>query len=143
MAHYQVNISYCLTVIVIAFIFKNILFNKIILGPKSPEFITNRLLCQLGEYLKTAALCINTKPLNLINIQMTGQFTTHVTVAMVAGLILAFPVITWEFWQFFKPAPQTKRVKVCQRGGFVCFRAVFHRSTFRILSCLHHFQSIF
>jgi sec-independent protein translocase protein TatC len=89
---------------VIAFIFKSILFNKIILGPKSPEFITNRLLCQLGEYLKTAALCINTKPLNLINIKMTGQFTTHVTVAMVAGLILAFPVITWEFWQFFKPA---------------------------------------
>jgi sec-independent protein translocase protein TatC len=89
---------------VIAFIFKNILFNKIILGPKSPEFITNRLLCQLGEYLKTATLCINTKPLNLINIKMTGQFTTHVTVAMVAGLILAFPIITWEFWQFFKPA---------------------------------------
>ena len=89
---------------VIAFIFKSILFNTIILGPKSPEFITNRLLCQLGEYLKTAALCINTKPLNLINIKMTGQFTTHVTVAMVAGLILAFPVITWEFWQFFKPA---------------------------------------
>jgi sec-independent protein translocase protein TatC len=89
---------------VIAFIFKNILFNKIILGPKSPDFITNRLLCQLGGYLKTAALCINTKPLNLINIKMTGQFTTHVTVAMVAGLILAFPVITWEFWQFFKPA---------------------------------------
>ena len=23
---------------------------------------------------------------------------------MVAGLILAFPVILWEFWQFFKPA---------------------------------------
>jgi sec-independent protein translocase protein TatC len=89
---------------IIAFIFKNILFNKIILGPKSPDFITNRLLCQLGEYLKTAALCINTKPLNLINIKMTGQFTTHVTVAMVAGLILAFPVITWEFWKFFKPA---------------------------------------
>jgi sec-independent protein translocase protein TatC len=89
---------------IIAFLFKTILFNKIILGPKSPDFITNRLLCQLGEYLKTAALCINTKPLNLINIKMTGQFTTHITVAMVAGLILAFPVITWEFWQFFKPA---------------------------------------
>jgi sec-independent protein translocase protein TatC len=23
---------------------------------------------------------------------------------MVAGLILAFPIIIWEFWQFFKPA---------------------------------------
>jgi sec-independent protein translocase protein TatC len=35
---------------------------------------------------------------------MSGQITTHITAAMVAGLILAFPVILWEFWQFFKPA---------------------------------------
>jgi len=89
---------------IIAFIFKNILFNTIILGPKNPGFITNRLLCELGEYLKTTALCINTKPLNLISIKMSGQITTHITAAMVAGLILAFPVILWEFWQFFKPA---------------------------------------
>jgi sec-independent protein translocase protein TatC len=88
----------------IAFIFKNVLFDKVILGPKSPNFITNRLLCQLGEYLKTSSLCINTKPLNLINIKMSGQLTTHITVAMVAGVILAFPVILWEFWQFFRPA---------------------------------------
>jgi sec-independent protein translocase protein TatC len=89
---------------IIAFIFKNILFNDIILGPKRPDFITNRLLCELGQYLKTTALCINTKPLNLISIKMSGQITTHITAAMVAGLILAFPVILWEFWQFFKPA---------------------------------------
>jgi sec-independent protein translocase protein TatC len=89
---------------IIAFIFKNVLFNTIILGPKSPNFITNRLLCELGGYLNTPALCINTKPLNLISIKMSGQITTHITAAMVAGLILAFPVILWEFWQFFKPA---------------------------------------
>ena len=35
---------------IIAFIFKNFIFGKIILGPKNPDFITNRLLCQLGEY---------------------------------------------------------------------------------------------
>jgi sec-independent protein translocase protein TatC len=35
---------------------------------------------------------------------MAGQLTTHITVAMVAGVILAFPVILWEFWKFFKPA---------------------------------------
>jgi sec-independent protein translocase protein TatC len=89
---------------IIAFIFKNFLFGTIILGPKNPDFITNRLLCQLGEFFKTPALCINTKPLNLISIKMSGQITTHITAAMVAGLILAFPVILWEFWQFFKPA---------------------------------------
>ena len=89
---------------IIAFIFKTFVFGTIILGPKSPDFITNRLLCQLGEYLNTTALCINTKQLNLISIKMSGQITTHITVAMITGLILAFPVILWEFWQFFKPA---------------------------------------
>jgi sec-independent protein translocase protein TatC len=89
---------------IIAFIFKSYIFDNIILAPKNPTFFTNRILCEIGERWHTTALCINTKPLNLINIKMSGQLTTHITVAMVAGLILAFPVILWEFWQFFKPA---------------------------------------
>jgi len=96
---------------IIAFIFKSFIFDHIILAPKSPLFFTNRLLCELGERLNTTALCINTKPLNLINIKMSGQLTTHITVAMVAGLILAFPVILWEFWQFFKPALRSNEAK--------------------------------
>ena len=89
-----------------AFIFKNFIFDKIILAPKDPDFFTNRILCQLGYLmkLKTNILCINTKPFNLINIKMAGQLTTHIAVSMVAGVILAFPVILWEFWKFFKPA---------------------------------------
>lgn len=89
---------------IVAFVFKNIIFDSVILAPKSPDFITARLLCRLGEYLNTTALCINTQQMNLINIKMSGQLTTHITVSLVAGLILAFPVILWEFWQFFKPA---------------------------------------
>ena len=97
---------------IIAFIFKNIIFDKIILAPKNPEFFTNRIaLPVLVNYLNTTALCINTKPLNLINIKMSGQLTTHITVSMVAGLILAFPVILWEFWQFFKPALHTNEAR--------------------------------
>ncbi|MEI6047549.1 MAG: twin-arginine translocase subunit TatC [Bacteroidota bacterium] len=96
---------------IVAFIFKSFIFNNIILAPKSPSFFTNRLLCQLGERLNTTALCINTKPLSLINIKMSGQLTTHISVAMVAGLILAFPVILWEFWQFFKPALRSNEAK--------------------------------
>jgi sec-independent protein translocase protein TatC len=103
---------------IIAFIFKGFLFGKIILGPKNPEFITNRLLCQLGERLHTAALCINTKPLNLISIKMSGQITTHITAAMVAGIILAFPVILWEFWQFFKPALKPSEARYAKGAVF-------------------------
>jgi sec-independent protein translocase protein TatC len=96
---------------IIAFIFKSFIFDNIILAPKNPAFFTNRILCHLGDLLNTTALCINTKPLHLINIKMSGQLTTHITVAMVSGLILAFPVILWEFWQFFKPALRSNEAK--------------------------------
>ena len=109
---------------IIAFIFKNYLFGTIILGPKNPEFITNRLLCELGAYLKTTALCINTKPLNLISIKMSGQITTHITAAMVAGLILAFPVILWEFWKFFKPALKPSEARYA-KGAVVAASMLF------------------
>jgi sec-independent protein translocase protein TatC len=110
---------------IIAFVFKNVIFDKIILGPKSPNFITNRLLCQLGEYLNTTALCINTKPLNLINIKMSGQLTTHITVSMVAGLILAFPVILWEFWQFFRPALRPNEARYARGAVFAASMLFF------------------
>jgi sec-independent protein translocase protein TatC len=89
---------------VAAFIFKNIIFDKIILAPKNPDFFTNRMFCQLGHLIGTDLLCINTKPFQLISIKMSGQLTTHVAVSIVSGLILAFPFIIWEFWRFFRPA---------------------------------------
>jgi sec-independent protein translocase protein TatC len=109
---------------ILAFIFKNYIFGAVILGPKNPNFITNRLLCQLGELLNTAALCINTKPLNLINIKMSGQLTTHITISMVAGLILAFPVILWEFWNFFQPALKPHEARYA-RGAVVAASLLF------------------
>ncbi|MGB8490892.1 MAG: twin-arginine translocase subunit TatC [Bacteroidales bacterium] len=89
---------------IVAFLFKQFIFNDVILAPKKPGFFTNRMLCQLGQLLNTPALCINTKPFNLINIKMSGQLTTHIAVSMVVGLILAFPYVLWEFWKFFRPA---------------------------------------
>ena len=102
---------------IIAFLFKNLIFDKIILAPKNPEFFTNRLLCNLGHatifghQLNLDALCINRQELNLINIKMAGQITTQIIVALVAGLIMAFPVIIFEFWMFFKPALHENEAK--------------------------------
>jgi sec-independent protein translocase protein TatC len=110
---------------IIAFIFKSFIFDNIILAPKNPSFFTNRLLCHLGDLLNTTALCINTKPLNLINIKMSGQLTTHISVAMVAGLILAFPVILWEFWQFFKPALRANEAKYAKGAVFAASMLFF------------------
>ncbi len=84
---------------VVAFVLKDFIFDTIILAPKEPGFFTNRLLCSISE-----KICINQEPVNLISIKMSGQITTHIVVALVAGLILAFPVIIYEFWRFLKPA---------------------------------------
>ena len=96
---------------IIAFIFKNIIFDHVILGPNSPDFITNRLLCQLAELVNAPALCINQDPVELISIKMSGQFTTHINISLVAGLIIAFPYVFWEFWSFFRPALYDKERK--------------------------------
>lgn len=93
-----------LLVAIVAFIFNEIVFDTIILAPKSPEFWTNRMFCNFAETVNIKALCINSKPFQIINIQMAGQFMTHILVSLIVGVILAFPYIFWEFWSFFKPA---------------------------------------
>jgi sec-independent protein translocase protein TatC len=115
-----------------AFIFKSFIFDTIILAPKSPDFITSKLLCRFGEFLnlrfdseKFSALCLNTKSIQLINIKMSGQLTTHIAVAMVAGVILAFPVVLWEFWQFFKPALHSNEAKYARGAVFAASMLFF------------------
>ncbi|MCT4589218.1 MAG: twin-arginine translocase subunit TatC [Carboxylicivirga sp.] len=89
---------------ILAFVFKGFVFDTIILAPSSPEFFTNRLLCELADKLNMPLLCINQMPLNLQNIKMSGQFTTHIWVSFVAGIVVAFPYIFFEFWRFIRPA---------------------------------------
>ena len=58
----------------VAFIFKEIVFDKIILAPKEPEFPTNRWLCRLGEILGLQRICINQNPFGLQTVKMAEQF---------------------------------------------------------------------
>jgi sec-independent protein translocase protein TatC len=114
---------------VAAFCIKDIIFDIIILGPRDPNFITSRLLCQLGELVKSDVLCINQNPANLININMAGQLTTHVTVSLIAGLILAFPVVLWEFWKFFKPALKPNEIRY-SKGAVMVSSCVLFKGVF-------------
>ena len=117
---------------IVAFVFKDIIFDHIILAPNNPDFITNRLLCKLSEIVDVPALCINQNPIELISIKMAGQFTTHINISLVAGLIIAFPYVFWEFWSFFKPALYEKEARYA-RG------AVFSASLLFLLGILFGF----
>lgn len=109
----------CILVFAIAaFIFKDIIFDKIILAPKHPGFFTNRMLCKLGDIMNAPALCINSEPLNIINIKMSGQFTTHIMISLVAGFILGFPYVIFELMRFVTPALYKNEQKYASGGIF-------------------------
>ena len=93
---------------IVAFVFKDIIFGQVILAPRTPEFWTNRVFCQLGNYFDVPSLCINTKPLEIISVKMAGQFNMHILVSLVVGLIVAFPYVFYELWRFIAPALKSK-----------------------------------
>ncbi|MGF1584655.1 MAG: twin-arginine translocase subunit TatC [Bacteroidales bacterium] len=118
-----------------AFIFKDFIFSNIIIAPKTPEFFTNRSLCALGNMIGIQALCINSEPFQLININMAGQFTTHIMVSLIIGLMLAFPYLIFEIWRFIGPALYEKEQQYA-RG------AVFYISLLFILGVLFAYYVI-
>ncbi|MBT4967895.1 MAG: twin-arginine translocase subunit TatC, partial [Bacteroidetes bacterium] len=96
---------------IVAFLFKRIVFEVIILGPKDPSFITNELLCRLGNSLGKDILCINSFPLEIINTTMAGQFLTHIRISMIGGFLISFPYVIYEVWRFVRPALYNKEQK--------------------------------
>jgi len=102
-----------------AFIFQDFIFNKIILAPKSPTFFTNTELCRFGKFVNVESLCINTTPFQIINIKMSGQFSTSIMVSLVVGFVVAFPYVFWELWSFIKPALYSNEKKHARGAVFV------------------------
>lgn len=89
----------------LAFFFKHIVFDIIVLAPIFDDFITYQAFCGLSHKLgMDDKLCFSSMKFNLINISMAGQFSMHIIVSLVAGLIASFPYFLYEVWRFIKPA---------------------------------------
>jgi len=108
---------------VIAFIFKGILFDGILLAPKNPDFPTYKMLCYLSQQMGMGdALCMDELPFILMNISMSGQFSTHIMTSIVAGFVVAFPYVFWEMWRFISPALHDDESSVAK--GVVFFSSI-------------------
>ena len=103
---------------VIVFINKTIILDQILFKPKYPDFVTNRLFAWFAEVLNSPSIRINTTSFEIINIDMAGQFTTHLTIAMVGGIILAIPYVFYEFWSFIRPALYDKEKRYATGAVF-------------------------
>lgn len=101
---------------ILAFLAKDFIFNTILFGPKDPNFVTYRMLCNIARAIgMDESFCLTEIPFRIQNRTMAGQFNTHMWTAITAGFIVAFPYILYELWRFISPALLQKE-KTASRG---------------------------
>lgn len=119
--HLVRSIAAVIIVAIAAFVRKDILFDQIIFAPKEPGFLSYKVLCRVSELINID-FCIREIGFELININISGQFTLHILVSMIAGMVLAFPYLLWELWRFIKPALKKSELKYTR--GIVFFSSL-------------------
>ena len=108
---------------ILAFVYKDFVFDKVLLAPKNPDFPTYRFFCNLSEWMGLGdLLCFGDHKWSLHSFTMSGQFSTHIITSLFAGLVIAFPYVFWELWRFIKPALYTKETKIAR--GVVFFTSI-------------------
>ncbi|TAG12594.1 MAG: twin-arginine translocase subunit TatC [Sphingobacteriia bacterium] len=94
------------------FIYRNWIFDHIIVGPINKNFISYRLLCEFSHWAHMGeSLCMPPVEVTMQSTTFGGQFLSSITMAFVGGIILAFPFIFWEFWKFVRPALKERELK--------------------------------
>jgi sec-independent protein translocase protein TatC len=105
----------------LVFLNKSFVFDTLIFGPCSSDFILYRWLCSLDgfldPYLPSITLCPEAFHIKLVNINVSSQFIIHITTAFWVALILGFPFLLWELWRFVAPALYPRE----QRGIRIAF----------------------
>ena len=96
-----------------AFCFKDILFN-LLFAPSTSDFIVYRWMCSLGNLISLPALCPEEFSAEFINTELASQFTTHLQVAAIMGVLVAFPYLIIQLYGFVSPAlyKQEKRYSI-------------------------------
>ena len=54
--------------------------------------------------------------MDLINIDLSAQFFFYLKVAMLCGLVVAFPYVVWEIWKFIAPALYENEKKAVRKA---------------------------
>lgn len=89
---------------VVAYVYSDFIWNSILLAPKSPDFWTSRMLVKITNLIGVQSAGLNQHPIQLINFNLSGQFMVDVWTAIIAGFIVSFPYVVYQFWSFIKPA---------------------------------------
>ncbi len=101
------------------FIYRDWIFDNLILAPSRTNFISYTALCRFGHFIHIGdALCMPAVTMDLQGNTVSGPFVAALNIAMIGGVILAFPYIFYELWKFIKPALSNKELKYGSKSIF-------------------------
>jgi sec-independent protein translocase protein TatC len=94
-----------------AFCLNDFVFDTVIFGPLRQDFISYKVLCELGHKIGAGdVMCMTIKPAHLQTLSASEQFFNHMWISFLCGIILGFPFVLWEFWKFVRPALKNKEI---------------------------------
>lgn len=93
------------SIAIVAFVFKEFLFDVIIFGPSYPEFISYDILCKISQVFGLEKGCITEGDMEFVlqSRKVSGQFSVAIWTSITAGFVLGFPYLLYEFWKFISP----------------------------------------
>ncbi|MEQ9063011.1 MAG: twin-arginine translocase subunit TatC [Vicingaceae bacterium] len=104
------------SVTIAAFFAKSLIFDGVVLRLSKSDFVTYRFFCDASHKFGMGdKLCFGDLAFSLININMSGQFMTHILVSIVCGIVVSFPYLLFEVWRFVQPA-LTSNERTSARG---------------------------
>ncbi len=134
------------------FSFKDQLF-RVVFAAKDSDFISYRILNQISNYINglisggdATEQSVESFSVEIINTELTQQFTTHISVAMWSGLLLIFPYILYELFRFVSPAlysNERRYSSLIVSWGYVMFMAGAALSYFLIFPLTFRFLATY
>ncbi|MXV51072.1 twin-arginine translocase subunit TatC [Pedobacter sp. HMF7647] len=107
----------------LAFAYYDFIFDKIIMGPKTPSFWTYRMMCLLGARFNLGPdFCITKIPIEIVNNEVAGQFTLQMNSSLMIGIVIGVPYLLYEIWRFVKPGLTDLERK--SASGFVFYASM-------------------
>lgn len=109
----------------VAFLAKDFIFDVLLFGPKNPDFPTYKLLCRLATSIGLEdSFCFTKEQFRIQSRTMAGQFSAHIWTSIMAGFIIAFPYVLYEFWKFISPGLH-KNERATSRGFILIASLLF------------------
>ncbi|UKN01531.1 twin-arginine translocase subunit TatC [Paracrocinitomix mangrovi] len=101
---------------IVIFYFTEWITNNIFLKLADPDFPIFRFFCWAFD------LCANKIDINWQSVEMTGQFGTNLMMAILGGIVVAFPWIFYQIWSFVKPGLKEREINAVK--GIVFFVSI-------------------